>query len=280
MVGRVRKQCHLPLNSGLREFLAGEKGAFPLRSVEIALSPVNGKISVLWEADGRFAEKRLASLLTGTEGNLAREGLDCSCQGVISGSHPRIEQRFGAPIQITGGQWPTFASPGTFFQVNPEQNSVLVGKVLSLLKERRVKMMVDLFCGNGNFSIPAAGQAIRLTGGESSSGAIGDAKAAAGAGDVEFVLSDVESYMGEHQDLDLDAVLVDPPRAGLSGVVKSALVSWRPGMIIYVSCDPATLSRDLKFLVESGYQLASVEPFDMFPNSSHIETLAVLDLSI
>ncbi|GBE14320.1 23S rRNA (uracil-C(5))-methyltransferase RlmCD [bacterium BMS3Abin14] len=263
--------------SVLRASLAKKKGFLPLRSVEIALSPVDGNISVLWEETGQIGQVRLMGLMTTIEENLISAGLAGSCQGVISGSTSRVIRRQGSPLLLTGGaEATTLASPGTFFQVNPEQNKILVSRILSLLKERRVRSMVDLFCGNGNFSIPAAGRGIRVTGVDSSPGAVADAKAATCGGEVEFVLSDVDSYMAAQKHPDLDAVLVDPPRAGLSRAVKSALVSRRPGMIIYVSCDPATLARDLKFFVQSGYQLVSAEPFDMFPNSSHIETLAVV----
>ena len=137
--------------------------------------------------------------------------------------------------------------------------------------------MVDLFCGNGNFSIPASLEGIRVTGVESFPGAVVDARASAGDGDVVFFNEEVESFLTANPDMSADAVLVDPPRMGLSGQVRDSLLRWAPGTLIYVSCDPATLARDLRFFLESGYNLASVRGFDMFPNSAHIEALAVLE---
>jgi 23S rRNA (uracil1939-C5)-methyltransferase len=178
---------------------------------------------------------------------------------------------------LSSGQCTTLASPGTFFQVNPHQNKTLVAKVLSILRERGVRRMVDLFCGNGNFSIPASLEGIRVTGVEFFPGAVADAKTAMEDGEIVFFNSDVESFLTANPDMSADAVLVDPPRAGLSSLVRDALLGWAPETIVYVSCDPATLARDLRSFLESGYNLTSVKGFDMFPNSAHIEALAVLE---
>lgn len=258
--------------------ITGEEGRnIPVDSVELAASPVDKAVSVLWQIEKGKKFVDIDELMARTKTDLKKAGLECSCQAVSCGSPPQLREPSGTPLMLSSGQCTTLASPGTFFQVNPHQNQNLVTKVLSVLREREVRRMVDLFCGNGNFSIPASLEGIRVTGVESFPGAVVDARASAGDGDVVFFNEEVESFLTANPDMSADAVLVDPPRMGLSGQVRDSLLRWAPGTLIYVSCDPATLARDLRFFLESGYNLASVRGFDMFPNSAHIEALAVLE---
>lgn len=261
----------------LRAVVAQEGKNLAIESVELAVSPVDSAVSVLWHVEKGKKFNRPDQLMARTEAGLGKAGVKLSCQGVFSGSPPRVREQTGKPLILSSGRETTFASPGTFFQVNPQQNRNVVSKVLSVLRERRVRSMVDLFCGNGNFSIPASRQGVRVTGVESSPGAVADSEAAAGGEKMEFINSDVESFLASVPDLKADAVLVDPPRSGLSDRVRADLISRVPETVVYVSCDPATLARDLRSFLESGYNLVSLEAFDMFPNSAHIEALAVLE---
>jgi len=258
--------------------VTGEEGRnLPVDSVELAVSPVDQAVSVLWQIEKGKGSVDIDELMSRTRTDLDKAGLDCSCQAVSSGSPPQVKGLAGTPLMLSSGQCTTLASPGTFFQVNPHQNKTLVAKVLSILRDRGVRRMVDLFCGNGNFSIPASLEGVRVTGVEFFPGAVADAKTAMEDGEIVFFNSDVESFLTANPDMSADAVLVDPPRAGLSSLVRDALLRWAPETIVYVSCDPATLARDLRSFLESGYNLTSVKGFDMFPNSAHIEALAVLE---
>jgi len=248
-----------------------------IETVELAVSPVNRAVSVMWQTVKGDRSFDSGDLFSETAAAFLKAGLECSCQGISYGSPPRIKDLAGTPLVIPSGTCTTLASPGTFFQVNPEQNENIVSRVLSVLGNREISSMLDLFCGNGNFSIPAARQGVRVTGVESFPGAVRDANTAAEREDVEFVNADVESFLAGATDLSADAVLVDPPRTGLTMAVRTGLLRLSPGTIVYVSCDPATLARDLKSFIKSGYDLASLEAFDMFPNSAHIESLVVLE---
>lgn len=261
----------------LKAVVAQEGKNLPIESVELAVSPVDSAVSVLWHVEKGKKFNRPDQWMARTDAGLGKAGVKLSCQGVLSGLPPRVREQTGKPLILSSGKETTFASPGTFFQVNPQQNRNVVSKVLSVIRERRVRSMVDLFCGNGNFSIPACRQGVRVTGVESSPGAVADAEAAAGGEKIEFINSDVESFLAAAPELGAEAVLIDPPRSGLSGAVRADILEQVPDNIFYVSCDPATLARDLRSFLESGYNLVSLEAFDMFPNSAHIEALAVLE---
>lgn len=262
--------------AALREVMVQEGRNMPLESVDLAVSPVDNAVSILWRVEKGRKLVNAAKLTSGAEIGLLKSGLSCSCQAFHSGRPPTVGEFMGEPLLIPSGNSTTLASPGTFFQVNPHQNGNIVSRVLSVLRDREVESLLDLFCGNGNFSVPAARFGIRVKGVESSPGAVADARWAAKDGNIEIVRSDVESFLAAAPQPGAEGVLVDPPRAGLSPTVREDLVRLAPATILYVSCDPATLARDLKSFLQSGYNLDSLEAFDMFPNTAHIEALAVL----
>lgn len=169
----------------------------------------------------------------------------------------------------------------SFFQVNPGQNRQLVQLVLELAGDLSGGRVLDLFCGMGNFSIPLALAGAEVTGVELNKKAISDAgKNAQNAGlsGVRFIGADVTRYL---QGLvgwknHVDVLVLDPPRQGL-GRTTDLLVGIGSGMIIYISCDPATMMRDIQILVQGGYRLSTIIPVDMFPHTHHIECVAVLE---
>ncbi|MEN4010713.1 MAG: class I SAM-dependent RNA methyltransferase [Bellilinea sp.] len=168
-------------------------------------------------------------------------------------------------------------SAGSFFQVNTFQAEALARHVSELLRLDDETTLLDVYCGVGFFSAFLAQQCARCIGIEASSAACED---------YIFNLGDsenVELYIGAAEDvlpgLRLSgrvAAVVDPPRAGLEQRAMDALVEIMPQPLVYVSCDPATLARDLKKLCAAGYRLERVTPFDMFPHTYHIECVAVL----
>jgi len=169
---------------------------------------------------------------------------------------------------------------GGFSQVNYRQNRVLVSKALQLAGVERGRRVLDLFCGNGNFSLPLASGGARLVGIEDYGPSIDDARKNAdfnGINDVEFVVIDAADgtrrlrAAGEH----FDTVLLDPPRTGARNAVGEVAM-LAPERIVYVSCDPPTLGRDLGTLRKAGYRVVGSHGVDMFPQTYHIESVTLL----
>ncbi len=171
-------------------------------------------------------------------------------------------------------------SGGCFSQVNPSQNAQLIQLVQNLAGDLTGKTVLDLYCGMGNFSIPLALSGGTVTGIENNRESVHWAKKNAEATGItaRFFAADVHSSLrglvDDRQQVNL--VLLDPPRTGI-GKAAALLPELRPEKIIYISCDPATLARDLRSLCDKGYRLADLTPLDMFPQTSHIESVALLE---
>ncbi len=166
-------------------------------------------------------------------------------------------------------------SPGSFFQVNPYQTEILLSKVKEYLNLQGYERVLDAYCGAGSIALNIADQALKVTGIESFPAAVEDARDNAVLNNIsncEFIVGSCENVLrtGKYK---YDAVVVDPPRAGLKTEVIDAIVKTRPQRIVYVSCNPATLARDLKVFTESKYKVQEVQPLDMFPRTSHVETV-------
>lgn len=169
-------------------------------------------------------------------------------------------------------------SSKSFYQVNPRQTEVLYGKALEFAQLSGKETVLDLYCGVGTISMFLAQQAQHVTGIEIVPQAIRDARKNAalnGIANIEFVCSDAAGYakkLCEHG-AKPDVIVVDPPRKGCDGQTIDSMVAMQPKRIVYVSCDPGTLARDLKLLNEKGYQTEIVQPVDMFPYTHHVETV-------
>ncbi len=167
-------------------------------------------------------------------------------------------------------------SAASFFQVNLPQAEAMVEHVLNSLKLGNNDLVVDAYCGVGLFSAFLAPRVKELVGIELAESSCNDF--AANLDEFE----NVSLYVGAVEEvlpalkLRPQAVVLDPPRAGLEGAALSALIEAAPRQIAYVSCDPSTLARDLRKLIDAGYQLESVTPFDLFPQTYHIETISLL----
>jgi len=171
-------------------------------------------------------------------------------------------------------------SPGSFFQVNTPLAALLAEEARRQLAdalpgEGRKATVLDLYCGVGLFSRALAPQVARVVGVELSPTACADFRHNLGGLDnVRLAPGAVEEVL-PRLELRPDAAVADPPRAGLGAPAVRALAALGPGLLVYVSCDPATLARDARELARAGYSLRSLRLFDLFPQTYHLETLSV-----
>ncbi|NOQ45952.1 MAG: methyltransferase domain-containing protein [Desulfobulbaceae bacterium] len=169
---------------------------------------------------------------------------------------------------------------GCFFQANSGQNRQLVSLVCSLAGDVHDRQLLDLYCGMGNFSIPLALNGARITGIEHNQASVFRAirNAAAAGLSCTFTAAKVENILGKFNKTGkkFDTILVDPPRQGI-GRAGNLLPRLSAEQIIYISCDPATLARDLVGISANGYHVSTIIPVDMFPQTHHIESVALLE---
>ena len=172
-------------------------------------------------------------------------------------------------------------SPLSFFQVNPTQTEVLYGKALEYANLTGNEEVFDAYCGTGTITLFLSQKAKKVYGVEIIPQAIDNAWINAKENKVE----NVEFFVGEsevvipdliNKGVKADVVVVDPPRKGCDKKLLDAITNIDAKKIVYVSCDPSTLGRDLKVLEENGYKTLEVQPVDMFPNTAHIENVALL----
>lgn len=169
--------------------------------------------------------------------------------------------------------------PGGFVQVNSEQNRAMIDAMVTLLDLSGSEIVLDLFCGMGNFSLPLARRAGQVIGVEDYPPSIDSARDNArrnGLTNTVFHAADAAAVMQEFRAGELDLVVLDPPRTGHYPVMRD-LLRAAPQRILYVSCDPATLARDLTPLVHGGYRVVSSHPFDLFPQTWHTESMTLLE---
>ncbi len=170
--------------------------------------------------------------------------------------------------------------PGAFYQVNPVMTRQLYETVLDYAALRGNEEVWDICCGIGTITLALAGRARFVHGLEIVPEAVADARENAKANrisNVAFIEADVTDYVRRFRDtMHADVVVLDPPRKGLSRPVLDAVVEMSPERIVYVSCDPATLSRDLKVFLAAGFRLRRFRAFDQFCRSAHVETCVLL----
>ena len=180
-------------------------------------------------------------------------------------------------------------SPLSFYQVNPVQTEKLYGLALDYADLNGNETVWDLYCGIGTISLFLAQNAKQVYGVEIVPQAIDDARNNAKINDItnaEFYVGKAEEvlpeYYREYQEshggetAHADVIVVDPPRKGCEESLLQTIVDMQPEKVVYVSCDSATLARDVKFLRESGYELKKITPVDQFPNTEHVETVVLL----
>ena len=170
-------------------------------------------------------------------------------------------------------------SPLSFFQVNPVQTEVLYNKALEYAELKENDTVFDIYCGIGTISLFLAQKATKVYGIEIVEAAIEDAKINARLNKLD----NTEFYAGKAEEVvpkmykegkTANVVVVDPPRKGCDDKVLDTIVSMAPDRVVYVSCNPSTLARDLAYLDERGYKCIEIQPVDMFPHTMHVECVA------
>lgn len=189
----------------------------------------------------------------------------------------------GTPVNFIGNNYITERvagrifriSAGSFFQVNTPQTETLIRLVTELLAPSGDETLLDAYCGVGTFALTLAEEVSHVIGIESAPTAVEDFRInAAGMENVAILPGAAEEVLPDLE-TPLDLAVVDPPRAGVHPDALAALVRLAPARIVYVSCDPATLARDGRVLAEAGYDLAVVQPVDVFPQTYHVETVSL-----
>ncbi|MDO6747151.1 23S rRNA (uracil(1939)-C(5))-methyltransferase RlmD [Gilvimarinus sp. 1_MG-2023] len=208
------------------------------------------------------------------------------CQVWLSPDNQQLTDIAGEPLDprlsfaLVGGSLELRFHPLDFTQVNPEINRAMVDQAVRLLDPQTDEHVLDLFCGIGNFSLPLAQQAGRVTGVEAIKSMVARAGENAQSNqlsNLDFIAADLEQASLKTLQKKIGqfhAVLLDPPRAG-AALACQQLAETAAKRILYVSCNPATLARDAHSLTQAGFSLDSLGIMEMFPHTSHVETMAL-----
>lgn len=249
-----------------------------IREVELLHSPIDDRIILVLHPLPEAREAELSDLAAAlgplTACVLARRG--------THHRHDRDQVKLGQHFRCLGLNYRLQWDPECFFQVNATQNPRLIELALGALAPLPpASTALDLFCGMGNFSIPLALLGTRVTGIEHNRRSIRWATTNSRDNDLHathFIAADVAAHLNHLSKArkPVDCILLDPPRQGL-GKAAVLLADLRPQRIVAVSCDPATQARDLARIINNGYRLVHITGVDMFPQTHHIESVALLE---
>ena len=172
-------------------------------------------------------------------------------------------------------------SPKSFYQVNPTQTEVLYNKAIAMAGLNGTQKVIDAYCGIGTIGMIASKHAKEVIGVELNPDAVRDARANAKLNNIKnisFYNNDAGKFMVEmaEQNEHADVVIMDPPRAGSDETFMDCVAKLAPEKVVYVSCNPETLARDLEYMQKKGYQVKKMIPVDMFPFTNHVETVCLL----
>ena len=172
-------------------------------------------------------------------------------------------------------------SPKSFYQVNPVQTEILYQKAIEFAHLTGKESVIDAYCGIGTIGLIASGHAKEVVGVELNKDAVKDAKLNARENqirNVKFFQGDAGEFMEAMaaEGKSMDVLFMDPPRAGSDEKFMASAVKMGPEKIVYISCNPETLARDLKYLTKKGYQVKKIQPVEMFAFTEHLETVVLL----
>ena len=229
-----------------------------------------------WPAQTGFVRE----ILSGNKLTSLIRNINSGSPGIIMGRENMVLAGQGH-ITDRLGDLSFIISPSSFYQVNPAQTKVLYGKALEYadLGPDRDKTVVDAYSGVGTIALFMAGSAQKIYALEVVPGSVEDARRNAAinsVNNIEFLAGEAEKLLPSltAQGLRLDVAVLDPPRRGCHPDVLEALANIEVPRIVYVSCDPGTLARDLSRLTDRGYRVEEVQPVDMFPWTQHVECVA------
>lgn len=194
-----------------------------------------------------------------------------------------LKKLFGKPtIYGIVGDFKFHISPKSFFQVNTEQTKILYETALEFANLTGQEIVVDAYCGTGTISLFLAQKAKKVYGIEIVSSAIQDAKKNAQENNIrnaDFLVGDTINVLPRllKMGIKADVIVLDPPRAGSSEVVLETFAAMEPKRIIYVSCNPQSLARDLAILQNLNYKTVKIQPVDMFPQTNSVESVALIE---
>ena len=213
----------------------------------------------------------------------AKQGLQIFLQtGGLDSVQPLALDYPPLTYAVDGGRVVIEFGPVDFVQINREINASMVTAALELLLPRVSDAVLDLFCGLGNFTLPLAHRARRAVGVEGDAALVAKAGSNAGrngVGNAAFFRDNLfePTQFGSWANERYDLVLLDPPRAGASALLPR-MAHWRPRRVVYISCHPGSLARDAEILVYTqGFKLACAGVMDMFPQTTHVESIAVFE---
>lgn len=261
---------------GLRQWLEETKEV-PLQEIDLKVSPEEGRGVVNLRFEDSWDDCKVEEL---------REKI-IGLKGVVSGGKKQSSwgdlNLIHEGPEISGRKLRFQTSGESFVQVNPGQNHNLIQKVVEWARLGGEEKVVDLFCGSGNLTLPLALGAKKTWGIDLDRQAIESARENARENGIPYCTfwagaaeEGIRRVREETPSVDL--AVLDPPRVGAHGVLEP-IVSLQPRKILYVSCEPPTLARDLARLVSLGYNVKRVQPLDMFPQTYHIETIAELEIA-
>ncbi|MEE9552710.1 MAG: 23S rRNA (uracil(1939)-C(5))-methyltransferase RlmD [candidate division Zixibacteria bacterium] len=289
--------CHLQseLSNEIVEFVRD-------RAIELGLPPYHivtheGFLRFLVIREGKFTDQALVNIVTG-DGDYDLKGLGEEIgkkfEKVVSVSHTVNSAKaniakgdkekilYGADhISEKLGNKEFKISASSFFQTNSYQVQRLYDLAVELAEPEKTDRMIDLYTGTGTIAIYFSDLVSEVIGVETVTDSVMDAKINArinSASNAEFLAGDVEEYMKKavENDEKCDLLILDPPRAGCHPKTLKHLAAMKPRKIVYISCNPATLARDLKSLLENGYELNRAVPIDLFPHTFHMEAVCRL----
>jgi len=254
-----------------------------MRHIVIRTSQATGQVMIVLvvNADHIIKENRLAAALTDTGATTVIINSHTARSNTIMGHNFRNLTGEGFIREKIGQVWYQLSAP-SFFQVNPVQTAVLYEAAVAMAGLTGTEVVMDAHVGVGGLALAAAGRARQVLGVDIVQDAITDAKKNAklnGITNARFLCGPAEELIPRllaNRDTIPDVIFLDPPRKGCDKALLEAISAAEIETVVYVSCDPATLARDIKLLVHGGYALAAAQPVDMFPMTGKVETVALL----
>lgn len=256
-----------------------------IRNVMIRNSSANGEVMVVIVTNGKHFhwEEALVATLTSKVDKIKSIVINVNKSPINTGLAKGSYFIYGSEtITDKIGDFEFAISPRSFFQVNPIQTEKLYSKAIEYAGLTGSETVFDVYCGAGTISLFLAKKAKMVYGIESVESAAIDADKNAtsnGITNVEFCLGEAEVVMPKlyEEGTTADVVVIDPPRKGCEQIVLDTIIKMAPKTVVYVSCKPSTLARDLKILTDGGYSVEEVQPVDMFPWTTHVETVVLIE---